>query len=58
MPRKTKQVRITSPEKLEMVNKANMRLKQDFLLYLRSIQRSEGTFSGYDSDLNIIFVYI
>ena len=58
MPRKTKQVRITSPEKLEMVNKNNMRLKQDFLLYLRSVQRSEGTISGYESDLNIVFVYI
>ena len=58
MPRKTKQVRITSPEKLEKVNGNNMRLKQDFLLYMRSIQRSEGTISGYQSDLNIVFVYI
>ena len=58
MPRKTKQVRITSPEKLDMVNRNNMRLKHDFLLYLRSVQRSEGTISGYESDLNIVFVYI
>ena len=58
MPRKTKQVRITSPEKMEKINKSNMRLKNDFLLYLRSVQRSEGTISGYDSDLNIVLSYI
>ena len=58
MPRKTKQVRITSPEKMAMINKANMKLKDDFLLYLRSVQRSEGTISGYDSDLNIVMTYI
>lgn len=58
MPRKTKQVRITSPEKMEKINKSNMRLKNDFLLYLRSVQRSEGTISGYDSDLNIVMSYI
>jgi len=58
MPRKTKQVKITSPEKMANINKSNLRLKDDFLLYLRSVQRSEGTISGYSSDLNIIFTYI
>ena len=58
MPRKTSRVKITSPEKLAKVNPANMRLKRDFLLYLKSVQRSEGTIAGYDSDLNIIFCYI
>lgn len=58
MPRKTKQVKITSPEKMANINKSNLRLKDDFLLYLRSVQRSEGTISGYDSDLNIVFTYI
>ena len=58
MPRKTKQNSITSPEKLKMVNEENMRLKNDFLDYLRSIRRSPGTLCGYDNDLNIIFTYI
>lgn len=58
MPRKTRQIKITSPEKMTKINKSNIRLKDDFLLYLRSVQRSEGTISGYASDLNIIFTYI
>ena len=58
MPRKTGRNRITSPEKLKLVNEGNMRLKKDFLLYLKSVQRSPGTIEGYDSDLNIVFVYI
>lgn len=58
MPRKTKQVRITSPEKTAQINKSNMRLKKDFLLYLKSVQRSAGTISGYNSDLTIFFTYI
>lgn len=41
-----------------MVNKSNMRLKKDFLLYLKSLKRSPGTITGYESDLNIVFVYI
>ena len=36
MPRKTKQNDITSPELLSQVNPDNMRLKHDFLDYLRS----------------------
>lgn len=58
MPRKTKHNSITSPEKLENVNKENMRLKKDFLEYLKSLRRSQGTLSGYDNDLNIIFTYM
>jgi integrase len=58
MPRKTKQVRITSPEKMARINKSNMRLKDDFLMYLRSVQRSDGTIAGYASDLEIFFTYV
>ena len=58
MPRKTKQVRITSPEKMEKINPSNMRLKKDFLAYMKSLQRSAGTIAGYDSDLNIVFTYV
>lgn len=58
MPRKTQRNSITSPEKLEMVNKENLRLKEDFLDYLKSLRRSPGTLSGYSNDLDIIFTYV
>lgn len=58
MGRKTKMNRITSPEKTALINKSNMRLKNDFLSYLKSIRRSDGTIKGYDSDLLIIFTYM
>lgn len=58
MPRKTKQNSITSAEKTALINKNNIRLKDDFLMYLRSVQRSSGTISGYDNDLLIVFTYI
>lgn len=49
---------ITSPELLAQVNQANQELEQDFLDYLKSIQRSSGTISGYQNDLNIFFVWV
>ena len=58
MGRKTKMTRITSPEKMVLINKNNIRLKDEFLMYLKSIQRSPGTITGYDSDLTILFTYI
>lgn len=58
MGRKTTMNRITSPEKTALINKSNLRLKDDFLSYLKSIRRSEGTIKGYDSDLLIIFTYM
>lgn len=58
MPRKTKQTKITSPAKLKQVNANNRRLKEDFLLYLKSVQRSPGTIAGYSSDLDIIFTLV
>lgn len=58
VPRKTIQVRITSPEKMAMINKSNMQLKKDFIVYLKSVQRSDGTISGYNSDLEIFFTYV
>lgn len=50
--------RITSDEKTALINKKNLRLKDDFLLYLKSVQRSPGTIAGYDNDLLIVFTYI
>ena len=56
--RKTIMHKTTSPEKTEKINKNNLQLKDDFLLYLKSIQRSPGTIKGYDNDLLIVFTYI
>lgn len=57
VPRKTKQNDITSPELLAQVNPENVRLKADFLDYLKSIQRSPTTIAGYSNDLDIFFVF-
>ena len=58
MGRKTQQNKLTSPELTSQINPENLRLKNDFLDYLRSIKRSEGTIRGYDNDLTIVFTYI
>ena len=57
MPRKTKQNDITSPELLSQVNPDNMRLKQDFISYLQTVQRSPKTIAGYSNDLDIFWVW-
>ena len=53
MPRKTKQNIITSPELLGRVNPKNTQLIDDFLSYLKSIQRSDTTRTAYKNDLEI-----
>lgn len=58
MGRKTRYNNITSPEKIAQINPFNMRLKDEFLTYLRSVQRSPRTIAGYDNDLLIVFTYI
>lgn len=58
MGRKTKQNHITSPELLQQVNKENQRLVNDYLIYLRSMNRSETTIAAYKSDLDIFFVWV
>lgn len=57
MPRKTVHNYIVTEELLSQVNPENIRLKNDFLDYLKSVKRSEGTIAGYDNDLKIFFVY-
>lgn len=42
---------------MAQVNPENKELLQEFLDYLRSTQRSEGTISGYQHDINIAFVW-
>ena len=58
MGRSTKQNVLTSPERLAQVNPKNMRLKNDFLTYLKSTQRSVGTINGYSNDIDIFFVWL
>lgn len=57
MSRKTKMNSITSPELLAQINPKNKQLLQDFLDYLRSVQRSEMTIRGYENDISIAFVW-
>lgn len=57
MPRKTIQNDITSAELLAQVNKQNMELLNDFLDYLRSVQRSETTIAAYKNDIEIAWVW-
>ena len=58
MGRKTKRNSITSSEKTKLINPFNMQLRDDFLAYLRSVQRSPQTINAYANDLLIIFTYI
>lgn len=57
MSRKTKMNSITSPELISQINPKNTELLKDFVEYLRSIQRSEGTINGYINDIQIAFVW-
>lgn len=57
MARKTQQNDITNDELLKQVNPKNTRLKNDFLNYLDSIQRSKLTIKGYNNDLDIFNVW-
>lgn len=57
MPRKTQMNDLTSPELVAKINPDNMMLMNDFLDYLRSVQRSETTIKGYTNDLLIAFVW-
>lgn len=57
MSRKTKQNNITSPELIAQINPENIRLIEDYMTYLKSIQRSENTLKGYLNDLHIFMVW-
>ena len=58
MGRSTKQNKLTTPELIAQVNPENIRLMNDFLGYLRSMQRSPSTIRQYESDLKIFFVFL
>lgn len=57
MARNTKMNSITSPLLLERVNPENKQLLDDFINYMRSVQRSETTINGYKSDIEIAWVW-
>lgn len=58
MARKTKMNDLTSPELLAQVNPENQKLKKEFLRYLKSMKRSQGTINGYSHDLDTFFVFL
>lgn len=49
--------KITSKEKLSKVNPENKQLEEDFLEYLKSIDRSEGTVKQYKADLHVFWCW-
>lgn len=57
MGRKTVYNNITDEESLSQILPENKELTEDFLDYLKSIDRSPNTISQYKSDLDIFFVY-
>ena len=58
MGRKVQYNNIASDELLEQVNPENIELGNDFLDYLRSIDRSPNTIDAYSHDLNIFWSYL
>ena len=57
MPRSKIYNYITTPEKLAKISRVNRSLLQDFLLYLRSIDRSPNTIETYRQDIGVFLVY-
>lgn len=56
MPRKTYKKQITSPELTAQFNPENVKLVNRFLKY-KNTSKSDGTITGYTSDLNIFFTW-
>lgn len=57
MGRKTVYNQITTPELIAQINPDNVRLMEDFLIYMKSVDRSDMTINGYKSDLLIFFCW-
>lgn len=57
MGRKTNQCLETTPEKIEQINPENIQLLKDFMIYLRSVDRSDLTLNVYENDLLIFFCW-
>ena len=58
MGRKTNQCLETTPEKIEQINPENIQLLNDFMTYLRSVDRSELTINVYENDLLIFLCWV
>ena len=58
MPRKTKQIKITSEDLIAQINPENKQLLEDYVAYMKSVSRSDKTIEGYISDLHIFFVWL
>lgn len=58
MGRKTTRSMLATAEKMAEINPENLRLKKDFLSYLKSVNRSDETIKVYDSDLKIFFCWV
>ena len=56
MPRETFKKQITSPELTAQFNPKNVKLVDKFLKY-KNTSKSDGTVTGYTSDLNIFFTW-
>ncbi len=57
MARKTNYHKFVTEDKLSKINPINLTLIKDYLEYLKSIDRSAGTISTYESDLNIFMIW-
>lgn len=49
---------IVTPDKLELINKENKELLEEFVEYLKSTDKSDGTIKGYISDIQIFFAWL
>lgn len=58
MARKTSRCLTAPPEKIAQINPENIRLMDDFIVYLRSVDRSEQTIAVYKNDLLIFFCWV
>ena len=58
MSRKTNRCLTAPPEKIAQINPENIRLMNDFIMYLRSVDRSEQTIVVYKNDLLIFFCWV
>ena len=58
MGRKIQHNNIVTDELLAQCNKENIELGNDFLDYLRSVDRSPNTINAYRRDLYIFWVYL
>ena len=58
MGRTIKQNRYVTPELAAQINPVNTQLKQDFVSYLNSLQRSDATIESYVGDLDQTFVWL